>query len=109
MDLSALNPRISPTEFEQAVKNMIELNFSDAYLFHVVEERRLYNPRVSEYIWEQNKGTKPHVCEVYFDGEYVCDIPSNMQPDKALKLIKDNVVLIIARKATNNADLKWKI
>lgn len=106
MDLSALNGRISPTEFEQAVRNMLKINFNDAHLFHVVEERRLYNPKVSEYIWEQNKGKRPHVCEVYFDGEYVCDIPSNVQPEKALKLIKENVVLIIARKAANGFQLK---
>lgn len=102
MDLSALKARITKTEFEDALRNLIALNFSDHHLFHVVEERRLYNPAVSEYIWQQNKGTKPHVCEVYFDGEYVADIPSTMQPDKAIKLIKENVVLIIAKKAKAN-------
>lgn len=108
MDLSALRPRITPTEFEAGLRNMLALNFADSHLFHVVEERRLYNPQVSEYIWEQNKGFKPHVCEVYFDGEYVCDVPSDMQPEAALKQIKENVVLIVARKAKDKA-AQWNL
>lgn len=106
MDISALKPVLTPTEFENAIRNLININFKDHHLFHVIEERRLYNPAVSEYIWEQNKGRRPHVCEVYFDGEFVGDIPSNVPPNAALMFIKQKVAWIIAEKAKKIADAK---
>lgn len=98
MDFSALRPIKDTTTFEKAVKNLINSNFAEPDKFEVYEERKLYNPQVSEYIWKQNKGLKPHVVEVYFDGEYVCDITSNTPPPEAVELISKNLINAINRK-----------
>jgi len=91
IDISALKDRITKTEFEDAVRNLIASEFADSDAFHVIEERRLYKASEDEYIWEQNKGLKPHVCEVYYKGEFVMDVPSSMQPRDAVITMKDKV------------------
>lgn len=97
MDLSALRPIRTAQQFELAVMNMIRDKFQDWRKFSVIEERRLYTPQTVEYIWEQNKGMRPHVCEVYYDGEFVCDVTSKMQPDEALALIQARLISLMER------------
>jgi hypothetical protein len=99
--------RITPTEFEQGVFKLIQDNFKDSHLFGVKEERRLYNPETVEEVWEQNIGKKPHACEVYFNGEYVCTISSSMQPPQALKFLKNAVYDLMLRTASNKGGKLW--
>lgn len=83
-----LNPRkLSHTDFEKAVHHLLEENFEDGKYFTVIEERRKYNAQTSQFIWEQHMGRRPHVVEVYWKGEYVCDIRSDMQPREALNRV----------------------
>lgn len=103
INIAALKDRISHTEFELAVQNLIDLNFEDSRNFSVAEERRKYKASVDEGIWKQNKGLKPHVCEVYYKGEYLMDIPSDMQPDDALALLRDRSAYINREKEKANA------
>jgi hypothetical protein len=92
---SLLNPRkLSYTEFEKAVHHMLQENFPDGEYFTVIEERRKYNAQVSEEIWLQHKGRKAHVVEVYWKGEFVCDIRSTMQPREALNKVKEQLIYV---------------
>ena len=86
-----LAQKLSRTEFEAGVWALIQHNFKDHDKFYVIEERRKYNPTMSEYIYEQNRGNNPHVVEVYFEGDYVCDITSKMKPKYALNAIKNGL------------------
>jgi len=96
-DFSALRPLKDVSQFEKAVLNLIKTNFADHEKFKVFEERKLYNPMYSEYIWKQNKGLIPYVCEVYFDGDYVCDVSSNETPPDVVEKIQNGLVKLLAR------------
>lgn len=61
--------------FEKGIKVWLKHQFSPQYWnkFQVILETRIYNKH-NEHIHDQKVGKTHRVCEVYFDGEYVCDI-----------------------------------
>jgi len=80
------------TEFQKQVINMIDKNFKESYRFTIKAEKTMYDPDWVEDSWKQWKGIMPEVCEVYFGGEFLCDVNQKMQPTEALALI--NLTLI---------------
>lgn len=99
--------RLSRTEFEEKVYHLIASTFQNYRQWYVIEERRKYNPAESEYIYEQNRGDKPHVVEVYFEGEFVCDVRSNQSPEEAKKLITKSFHDLIAQKESERMKKEW--
>ena len=74
--------------FEEGLKVLIESEFGmSAKKFGVFLEGRLYRPSLSKDIQDQMENRKAKVCEIYFEGKYLCDVSEDMHPDKALGTI----------------------
>ncbi len=86
--------------FEEGLKVLIESEFGlSASKFGVFLEGRIYRPSVSKDIREQMSGDKPKVCEIYFEGKYLCDVSEDMHPDKALETIQSALFNFLNKKA----------
>jgi hypothetical protein len=90
---------LNKTEFEVAVSEFIRRNFKDWWNFRVAEETRIYSSAASEYIWEQEKGLKPLVVEVYYMDDYLCDLTSKTQPSDALEIITQSIMKLVKKQA----------
>ncbi len=74
MSVKKGTPIVEIDPFEKGIKNWLRSKFPMYYAkFQVILETRIYNNE-SEYIYKQKKGELQRVCEIYLDGEYVCDI-----------------------------------
>lgn len=79
---------ITYSEFETVVKELIKRNFKDHENFFVMEERNKYKAIEDYGIYLQEIGKSPLVCEVYYKGNFLCDIRTDMSVDYALSLLK---------------------
>lgn len=79
------------SEFELGLIGMIKMKFKDSHLFGVASEARKYNAATSRSSFLQNNGLAPEICEVYFDGKYLCDIPATMSPKDAMLQIENAI------------------
>ncbi len=72
--------------FEAALEFLIEERFQDSENFHVVAETTLHG-KDDPYITAQKQGKLPTVVEIYYKGEYVCDVNENMNPTQVVDRI----------------------
>lgn len=73
-------------------------NFKDWKKFQVFAEKTKYNPDTVAWSWAQWRGKLPEICEVYFNGEYLCDINENMAREQAIALINYRLLEVINNK-----------
>jgi len=81
--------------FEKSVENLIRQNFKDSRYFSVIAEIRKYKSGEEASIRNQVMGREPRRVEVYFKGEYLCDIRENMSREKGLALINFRLLQIL--------------
>lgn len=79
--------------FESALEFLIEDNFQDNENFHAVVDVRLYGDDDPD-IREQKKGNIPTVANIYYKGEYVCEVNEKMNP----KAVIDRIVFALSLK-----------
>lgn len=91
-DPVAQNDLVGDSYFEKGVRLLILNNFGYGNHFKIVREAKIYRPSRSKYIQNQLSGKLPEVCEIWFDGKYLCDVSEDMKPDYAIAMI--NVALI---------------
>lgn len=75
---------------EKGLRMMIDQKFTRNDLFQVISEKHVFN-KDTQYIYDQEHGTLPEICEVRFQGEWICDINANMRPDFAYAVILDGL------------------
>ena len=102
-----MSQKLSRTEFEEKVYHLIASTFQNYRDWYVIEERRKYNPKASEYVYEQNRGNKPHVVEVYCNGEFVCDVKSDTSPEQAKSIINSAFQDLIMKQHTQKVKVDW--
>lgn len=86
------------TIFQKSLELEIMNNFKEWKKFSVYAEKTKYNPDTVEWSWKQWRGKLPEVCEIYFSGEYLCDIHENMRRDQAIALINFNLIKVLNNK-----------
>lgn len=95
--------------FEREVKWILN-NALTSSEFFTLSETAKYRPSEDEGIWRQNRGERPEFVEVYYKGEWICDVHSRMSRDDIVnKVYKVIQLKIMAKKekereadATNN-------
>lgn len=80
--------------FESALEFLIEHNFEDSEHFHVQAEVRKYSPDVFIEAKAQKEGKLPNMAEIYYKGEYVCEVNETMNP----KQVIDRIVFALSLK-----------
>lgn len=76
---------------ERGVRKMIDLKFQRSDLFQVFSETHIYQKDSSEYVHDQSSGKIREIVEVKFNGEWLCDISSDMKPNLAYLRILDGL------------------
>lgn len=79
--------------FEAGLEYLIEDNFQDSENFHAVVDVRLYGDD-DPHIREQKSGKLPTVANIYYKGEYVCEVNEKMNP----KAVIDRIVFALSLK-----------
>jgi len=90
------------TFFEKGIEMIIMNNFKDFSKFAVFAEVRKYRPMEDESIFNQQNEILPEVVEVYFNGEFLCDLVETMMPSVVLDTIEKNLYYKITSKAKKN-------
>lgn len=81
--------------FEKSVEDLIRQNFKDSGYFSVIAEIRRYKAGEEMSIRDQVMGREPRRVEVYFKGEYLCDIPENISKEQGLALINFRLLQVL--------------
>ena len=101
VDFTGLEQKIEGL-FEKRVKNLLSRAFSSSYFFTLSEIAK-YKPRADLTAWKQKKGYLPECVEIYYKGEYVCDVFSTMSKDEIVKKVWKTVSLKIEEKKKKDA------
>jgi len=101
---SDLRPKIEGY-FEKYVKDLLNRAFSNPQFFTISEVAK-YRPSEDESIWRQNRGLIPEVDDVYYKGEWLCDIHSKMSRDNIID--KVNKFLILKKEKDAKKELEQK-
>lgn len=88
MAVGLKNPTNRKTFLQDGLEKLISINFVKPEMFKVVPELHKYRADMLEEVFLQKSGSKAQVCEVYFAGEFLCDVTAKMRPDEALALIQ---------------------
>lgn len=64
-------------QFEKDVRYLLNSVYTNAHLF-TLSERGKYKPSEDENVWKQNRGLVPECVEIYYKGDWICDVFSNM-------------------------------
>lgn len=67
------------TNFERALLYLLNEYFGSGH-WRVISEVHKYRPSLVKEVIDQYNGTAPEICEVYFDGKFVCDVQKNWGP-----------------------------
>lgn len=76
-------PEMNKTYLEQGVRKLINAKFQRSELFQVISEKTKYKVKEDPYLLAQSQGILPEVVEVYFNGEFLCEVYETMKPDEA--------------------------
>ena len=71
------------TYLEKGLRLMIDEKFERSDLFQVFSEKNINRGYEDESIYNQMKGKSAEIAEVKFNGEWLCDINENTNPDMA--------------------------
>jgi hypothetical protein len=82
--------------FAGYVKNMIDREFQAPKKFEVRSESQIYKD--DGYIHAQKGGVIPSIAEVWFDGDWLCDISSDMFPKDAIGKIEMSLITKLNKK-----------
>lgn len=83
--------------FEREVKWILN-NALTSSEFFTLSETAKYRPSEDEEIWRQNRGEKPEFVEVYYKGEWICDVHSKMKRDEIVNKVYKVIRLKIMAK-----------
>lgn len=72
--------------FERTVKDLLNRAFVNGGFFTLSEVAK-YKPSEDESVWDQAKGNKLEVVEVYNKGEWICDVTSGMTRDEMVEKV----------------------
>jgi len=86
------------TVLELGVRKLIASNFKDFNDFYVISNIKKYKPSMDESIFNQKIGKTAEIVEVYWKGNYICDISVFDTPEKALTNINDRMIDFIKKK-----------
>lgn len=91
--------------FERQVKWILNNAFTSNKFFALSETAK-YRPSEDESIWRQNRGERPEFVEVYYKGEWICDVHSKMSRDEIVNKVYKVIQLKVAakRERENNAN-----
>lgn len=84
---------------EEGLKLLIARNFNHPDKWFVYSNLKKYKPSMSVDIYGQKIGALPEICEVYCNGEYVCDVSMTDTPAIALLRIKKGLAEVMIRRA----------
>lgn len=87
-----------PTVLERGLLLMIGQNFKDAKNWQVVSDLRRYKPSMDPFVYGQKIGRIPEVCEIYWNGEFVCTVSLLDRPATALIKLNDGMIDLIKKK-----------
>lgn len=83
------------TTLELGLGTLIKQNFQNWMEFNVISNIKMYKPNADEFIYGQKLGNIPEICEVYLNGEYLCDVTINDTPSEALTKIQDGIIEVL--------------
>ena len=86
------------TILERGLNKLIASNFLDYKDFYVISNLKKYKPSMDESIFNQKIGKTAEIAEVYWKGEFVCEVSIFDSPDKALLKINDGMIEHITKK-----------
>ena len=90
--------------FENGIYMLIGKEFGGAAAgFEVRWEAKNFKPSRFDHVFltdikEQATGAKEKIAEIYFQGQYVCDVSEKMHPEVVRKTITENLMYIISKK-----------
>jgi hypothetical protein len=82
---SGWRPKIEG-EFEREVKWILN-NALTSSEFFTLSETAKYRPSEDEGIWRQNRGEREEYVEVYYKGDWLCDVHSKMTRDQIVNKV----------------------
>lgn len=95
--------KIKPTDMEIGLSYLISKNFFtkdevNAKKWFVYSNLRKYKPSMSENIFKQLHGDLPEICEIYWNGEYICEVLYTDNPWIAIDKIRAGFTKMIRDK-----------
>src|SRR3990172_6383517 len=85
MRFTGFNPVIEG-RFERHVKDLLSRAFISPGFFACSEVGK-FRPGEDETIWQQKMGERAEVVEVYYKGEWICDVTSNMKNEEIIRRV----------------------
>lgn len=73
--------------FEVGVERLIQYNFKDSENYHVVSHIKQFRKDTVHEVMAMEKGKLPEVADIYYMGEYVCEVNEHMNPEQVLSRI----------------------
>jgi len=89
--------------FERSVKWLLNHAFTNSDFFTLSEIAK-FKPSEDESIWEQAKGNKDEVVEVYNKGVWLCDVHSGMTRDQIINRVWKSLEFNKAKKAREESE-----
>jgi hypothetical protein len=84
--------KYNPTDFEKALDALFLQMFPQYHrFFNIVTMRRSYSDD-APLIWAMNQGKIPEICEIYFLGDYMCEVNNSMYPAQIELLITNCLI-----------------
>lgn len=91
--LKSMKPQIDKwTTLELGLAALFKQNFKDYRDFMAISNLKMYKPSEDAFIFAQKVGNLPEICEVYWKGEYLCDVSLVDSPSIALQRINDSLI-----------------
>lgn len=94
--------RVNETYFEKGIKMLIMNNFPNFSRFSYIAEVRRYKTAEVKEIWEQENNMLPQIVEIYFDGEFLCDVIETMDAQQVLSEIEKQLFYKVTSKNKKN-------
>ena len=73
-------------KFERHVKSLLSSVFHNSHFF-TLSERAKYRPMEDEYIFKMNRDEIPEIVEVYYMGDWICDVSSTMRENEIVNKV----------------------
>lgn len=84
-------------QFERQVKWILNNAFTTDKFFALSETAK-YKPSMDEAVWKQNRGEREEYVEIYYKGEWICDVHSKMSRDEIVNKVWKVIQLKIEAK-----------
>ena len=89
--------------FEREVRWILSHAFTTDKFF-TMSECAKYKPSEDHEIWRQNVGERPEVVEIYYKGEWICDVRSDMTRDQMINKVWRIIQLKVAAKKKKESE-----